>query len=112
LIRAGEAVVERGAAEPVPVGDLDDRYSGPVQAGDDVGDLLCGVLVSDGVRAVAQSGIRDAEGRLRSVAGPIFAHVDGAHAFPPAMCSPAMCSPAICRALDRKSTRLNSSHVK
>ena len=66
LVGAGEAVVERRPAEAVTVGDFQDRDAGLVEAGHDVRYLLPGVLVPDGVRAVAQRGVGQAEVASRS----------------------------------------------
>ena len=50
----GEAVVEARPAEPVAVGDLDDRHARGVQRRDDGADLVLGELVALVVRPVAQ----------------------------------------------------------
>jgi hypothetical protein len=61
LADAGEAVVEAGPAEPVAVGDLDDLDVAAVQRVDDGADLPFGELVGQGVRAVAQRGVGEAD---------------------------------------------------
>ena len=55
------AVVVRRSAEPVAVGDFDDRHACVVDGGDDVTDVLLGELVPFGVGAVAQAGVGDAD---------------------------------------------------
>ncbi len=40
--------------------DLNDLYAGPVEAGDDLDDVLGVVLVADGMRAIAQGGVDEA----------------------------------------------------
>jgi hypothetical protein len=62
VVGPGETVVERRAAEPVAVADLDDGHAGRVEAAGDLGDLLGGELVRQRVRAVAQGGVGQAEG--------------------------------------------------
>ena len=63
LVRGREAVVERRAAEPVAVGDLDDRHAGVVERADGVAHLALGELVRHRVAAVAQRRVGDADVR-------------------------------------------------
>ena len=58
-----EAVVERGAGEAVAVADLDDVDARRVERGRDPADLLLGEPVGDGVRAVPQRRVGDADAR-------------------------------------------------
>jgi hypothetical protein len=57
--RVAEAVVERGAAQAVAVGHLDDRDARVVERGDDRGHVLAGELVLLRVRSVTQRRIGD-----------------------------------------------------
>ncbi len=59
LVLAGEAVVERRAAQPVPVRYLDDGHAGSVQRVHGGADLGLGELVRHRVAAVAQRRIGD-----------------------------------------------------
>jgi len=61
LVHPGEAVVERGSAQAVAVGDLDDLDAGRVQGVHRGTDLLLGELVRHRVAAVAQRGVDDAQ---------------------------------------------------
>jgi hypothetical protein len=54
LVLAGEAVVEAGPSEAVPVRHLDHRDTGRVERADRRADLVLGQLVRHGVAAVAQ----------------------------------------------------------
>lgn len=71
VVGAGKAVIERGSAQSVAVSDFQDRNAGPVEPGHDVGDLLPGVLVTDGVRAVSQRRVSQPEIRRAHAATPV-----------------------------------------
>src|SRR5581483_382868 len=72
----GEAVVEARPAEPVTVGDLDDRDPGRVQRADDVAHLLRHELVTLVVRAVAQAGVGEAQVQVRGLRGALVVRGD------------------------------------
>ena len=75
----GEPVVEAGSAEPVAVGDLDDRHARRVERRDDGADLVLGELVALVVAPVAQRRVRHPD-----VPHRVEVDVVGAHAWPPA----------------------------
>ena len=78
----GEPVVEARPAQPVAVGDLDDRHAGGVQRRDDRADLVLGELVALVVRPVAQRRVGHPD-----VPDRVEEDVVGAHAWPPAVSS-------------------------
>ena len=57
LVGSAEAVCERGTAEAVAVGHLDDRHAGVVERGDDRAHVVLHELVADRMRPVAQCGV-------------------------------------------------------
>ena len=77
LGRLGEPVVEARPAEPVAVGDLDDRHARGVQRRDDRADFVLGELMTLVVRPVAQRRIGHPD-----VPDGVEENV-GAHAWPP-----------------------------
>jgi hypothetical protein len=83
LVGAGEAVVERAAAQAVAVGHLDHLDARPVERAHRVAHLRLGELVGHRVAAVAQGGVDDAD---------VVRQLRAAHANAPCLAS-AICSP-------------------
>ena len=75
LVDLGEAVVERGPAEAVAVGDLDDLNAGAVERADHAADLPLGELVRHRVGAVAQRRVGDPQIGLTAGGGKVRQHL-------------------------------------